>query len=213
MLYTCAYALALMVLVVVLIGGLYRASDFRQAQLQPTAGLMRAALGGWPKWEAYQKWCGIIWQRGESIHPYEPAALTETEGNPLGLTYSQAWLPKDEVFVKLKEVEPVQIGVTTQLSDGVTYPVAWRSVEFPNIGIWMPGHLRSSWQVPAMRTGLEHLVQAIVQALVALVGALKNYTASAGSRMRSLAGRVEFFSGAEDRLCALIDAYLVHRKS
>lgn len=120
--------------------------------------IVHAGLGAWPKWEAFQQWCGVIWEWGVSTHPHEPTNLEVTEGNPLRFTYREAWLPKDEVFIKLKEVAPIQIGLTATLKDGSVYPAAWRSEKYPNVGAWMPGHRQDSWRVPAMRQGLAELV-------------------------------------------------------
>jgi predicted dehydrogenase len=123
--------------------------------------IVHAALGAWPDWEAYQKWCGIIWEWGVSTHPYEPIRLRVTEGNPLHFSFSEAWLPTDEVFVGLKTIEPVHLGLHAAFENGGSCPVAWRSVNHPGIGVWMPGHRRDSWQLPAMRQGLHDLVRDI----------------------------------------------------
>ena len=124
--------------------------------------IVHAGLGAWPEWGGYQKWCGLIWEWNVSIHPHEATTLDTVEGNPLRFTYSQAWLPKDEVFVKLKQIDDVEIGLTALLKDGTRYPAAWRSKAHRNIGAWMPGHNRDSWNVPAMRQGLAELVQSVL---------------------------------------------------
>jgi predicted dehydrogenase len=114
--------------------------------------ITHAGLGAWPDWDTYLAWCGHIWEWGVSYHPYEPAQLTVTDGDPLGTGWASAWLPRDEVFVALKEKAPVEIGFTATISTGV-FPAAWRSQTHPSVGVWMPGHRRDSWNVPAMREG------------------------------------------------------------
>ena len=114
--------------------------------------ITHAGLGAWPEWAGYQSWCGHIWEWGVSYHPHEPTELSVTDGDPLGTGWSSAWLPRDEVFVALKETAPVEIGLTATISTG-EFPAAWRSKDNPNVGVWMPGHRRDSWKVPAMREG------------------------------------------------------------
>jgi hypothetical protein len=38
-------------------------------------------------------------------------------------------------------------------------PAAWRSLVFPNIVSWVPGHRREMWTIPAMRRGLISSIQ------------------------------------------------------
>ena len=114
--------------------------------------ITHAGLGAWPDWELYQTWCGHAWEWGVSTHPYEPCDLKVADGDPLGFGWSSAWLPRDEVFVRLKERSRVHIGLTATISTG-DFPAAWRLAEQPNVGVWMPGHRKDSWTVPAMREG------------------------------------------------------------
>jgi predicted dehydrogenase len=114
--------------------------------------ITHAGLGAWPKWEAYQNWCGIAWVWGSSYHPYEPAELKVTEGDPLAFGWDSAWLPRDEIFAGLEERAPVELGLVASLSTS-DLPAAWRLKEHPNVGVWMPGHRRDSWRAPAMREG------------------------------------------------------------
>ncbi len=114
--------------------------------------ILHAGLGAWPEWEEYTRWCGHVWEWGVSVHPHEPAVLKVADGDPLAFGWSEAWLPKDEVFVKLKKTAPVVEGLSAAISIG-TFPAAWRSQVHPHVGVWMPGHRRDSWQVPAMREG------------------------------------------------------------
>ncbi len=114
--------------------------------------ILHAGQGAWPDWEEYGQWCGKVWDWSSSIHPHQPAELTVTAGDPLHFGWSSAWLPKDEVFVKLKDTAEVIIGLTATISDGF-FPAAWRNAAHPNIAVWMPGHRRDSWKLPAMREG------------------------------------------------------------
>lgn len=122
--------------------------------------VVHAGLGAYPEWERYHAWCGYAWEWGVSYHPYESTTLEVTAGNPLDLTHAGSWLPRDEVFVALKETAPVTVGLTAKLSNGDTFPAAWLSQNEANVGGWMPGHRRDSWTLPAMRSGLEELILA-----------------------------------------------------
>ncbi|MEX2607437.1 MAG: Gfo/Idh/MocA family oxidoreductase [Kiritimatiellia bacterium] len=124
--------------------------------------ITHAGLGAWPDWDTYQFWCCHVWEWGVSYHPHEPSVLKVPEGDPLDFGWQSAWLPRDEVFVALKEKAPVELGLTTTISTG-EFPAAWCSKAHPNVGVWMPGHRKDSWKVPAMREGaartLLHLFQ------------------------------------------------------
>lgn len=125
--------------------------------------LIHAALGAWPEWEEYKAWCGKVWKWGESIHPHEASRLKVVDGDPMNIGFSEAWLPKDEVFVKLGDTAPVTVGITTDISIG-TFEVAWKNQALPNVGVWMPGHRRDSWSVPAMRSGAERVLVGLMSA-------------------------------------------------
>lgn len=122
--------------------------------------IVHAGLGAYPDWDRYQKWCGFAWEWGTSYHPFDTTTLAITKGNPLGFADAQLWLPRDEVFVALKETCPVTLGLTATLSNGDIFPAAWRLRDSSHIGAWMPGHRHDSWSVPAMRKGLESLIMA-----------------------------------------------------
>jgi len=121
--------------------------------------LVHAALGAYPQWDEYTAWCGRVWDWGSSEHPHEPTTLVMTKG---GLTagWSEAWLPRDEVFIKLGQRSVVKDLLTARISTG-DFPAAWISSVNPNIGIWVPGHRRDLWSLPAMREGLAALARAI----------------------------------------------------
>lgn len=114
--------------------------------------ILHAGLGAWPEWTEYTQWCGKIWDWSTSIHPHESTTLSVTSGDPLNFGWSEAWLPRDEVFVNLKDISKVEVGLVSEINIGA-FPAAWRNVEFLNVGVWMPGHRYDSWKIPAMRDG------------------------------------------------------------
>lgn len=120
--------------------------------------IVHAGLGAWPEWDAHQKWCGLIWEWGVSTHPHSQVVIKTNEASQVPFTYTEGWLPKDEVFIKLKEMASLSIDATVETTEGEVYPAAWHNEALPNIGCWMPGHMRSSWSVPTMVQGLEAVV-------------------------------------------------------
>lgn len=125
--------------------------------------IVHAGLGAWPEWEEYHSWCGLIWEWGVSTHPYSPVTLKTATSTGVNFPYAEGWLPKDEVFIQLKQTTKLVIDATAEIVDtGERYPAAWHSESFPQVGCWMPGHLRSSWKVPAMRQGLEAVLTRII---------------------------------------------------
>ncbi|MCU0792010.1 MAG: Gfo/Idh/MocA family oxidoreductase [Opitutaceae bacterium] len=119
---------------------------------KPTV-FVHCACGGYPNWDAYKQWAGRVWVWGPggSEHPYEPCTLT-----PLGAgvgDLASAWLPLDEVFIKLASTSETEDLAEVQISSG-RYPAAWRSKRWPNITAWIPGHRREMWTLPALREGL-----------------------------------------------------------
>ena len=71
-----------------------------------------AGLGAWPDWAEYRKWCGYVWEWGVSIHTHAPVTLPpEASGN---FHFCEAWLPRDEVFIRLKETAPVILDLIAQ---------------------------------------------------------------------------------------------------
>jgi len=126
--------------------------------------IVHAGLGAWPEWDDYRAWCGYVWEGGVSHHPHEAADLQATEGDPLGFGWHSAWLPRDEVFVALQSTAPVELGLAATISIG-TFPAAWQSKQHPNIGAWMPGHRRDSWNIPAMREGAARCLLKLFQSM------------------------------------------------
>ena len=122
--------------------------------------LIHAALGAYPKWEEYTRWAGRIWVWKESCHPHQESLLrTSAEGAKV-FGWEEAWLPRDEVFIKLGQRSDCIELASAQISEG-SFPAAWINRQHPNIGIWVPGHRREMWTIPVMREGLVHLLQAV----------------------------------------------------
>jgi len=125
-------------------------------------GILHAGLGAYPQWQEYREWCGRVWSWGgaqpPSEHPWEPCRL-ELVGD-LPLAWREASLPADEVFIKLAPVSACDDLVVAELPDG-RYPAAWINTTHRNVGVWVPGHRRDMWTVPALREGCIALLQTI----------------------------------------------------
>lgn len=124
--------------------------------------LVHAALGAYPDWKQYGLWAGRVWDWSLSEHPYQECILRPTpEGRPI-FGWEEAWLPKDEVFVKLSERSRCRDLLTVDIPEG-RFPAAWISFDHPNVGVWVPGHRGDIWSVPVMRDGLVLLMQTITR--------------------------------------------------
>jgi predicted dehydrogenase len=122
--------------------------------------LVHAALGAYPGWKEYAGWAGRIWNWDQSRHPHEESVLRTTAEGARILGWEEAWLPRDEVFVNLKECGPCRDLASAQISEG-TFAAAWINDRLPNVGVWVPGHRNDLWTIPVMREGLIRLLQAI----------------------------------------------------
>lgn len=127
---------------------------------KPTV-FVHAALGGYPDWPLYTQWAGKAWVWGHSEHPYEETRLVAK--SPRFAAWREAWLPKDEVFIKLGDTSDVDVLVETTISIG-TFPVAWVQKSQPHVVAWVPGHRREMWSVPAMASGLMEMIRLAAQA-------------------------------------------------
>lgn len=119
---------------------------------KPTV-FIHCAVGGYPNWDAYKQWAGRVWVWGPggSEHPFEECTLTPLE-NGVG-EIASAWIPLDEVFIKLALTSDVDDLAEATISSG-SFPAAWRSKRWPNVTAWIPGHRRELWSVPALGQGL-----------------------------------------------------------
>jgi hypothetical protein len=78
----------------------------------------------------------------------------------MSIPWREATLPRDEVFIKLRETAPCHDWAEVEISSG-TFPAAWSPAGHSNIGIWVPGHRGDIWSVPAIREGLLAVLQKI----------------------------------------------------
>ncbi|MCE0497176.1 MAG: Gfo/Idh/MocA family oxidoreductase [Methylacidiphilales bacterium] len=120
--------------------------------------LVHAALGAYPKWDEYARWAGRVWDWNESQHPYQESVLRASVDGGRIFGWEEAWLPRDEVFIKLGERSACLDLVSVQIPEG-TFPAAWISRQHMNIGVWVPGHREDMWTIPVMREGLVRLLQ------------------------------------------------------
>ncbi len=92
--------------------------------------IVHAALGAYPQWEEFARWAGRVWVWNESNHPYQESLLrTSVEGGRI-LGWEEAWLPRDEVFIKLGQRSPCLDLATVQIPEG-TFPAAWITKNIP----------------------------------------------------------------------------------
>jgi predicted dehydrogenase len=114
--------------------------------------IVHAGLGAYPKWPEYLSWCGRVWSWGDtaapSEHPHESSQLLASR--ELALAWREATIPKDEVFIKLVETSPCDDLVEAEISGG-RFPAAWTNPAHPRLGVFVPGHRRDLWSVPALR--------------------------------------------------------------
>ena len=64
--------------------------------------LLHGAIGAYPKWDEYLKWCGRVWVwdgPNASFHPHEECLLTARL--PKFDAFKEAWIPNDEVYSNL----------------------------------------------------------------------------------------------------------------
>lgn len=127
---------------------------------RPTV-FLHCAVGAYPEWDEFKQWAGKVWVWGESEHPYEACELVAA--HPSFNAWAAAWLPIDEVFIKLGETSEVEVTVEVRISTGA-YPAAWTSKKWPNVTTWIPGHRREIWSIPAMREALVRQMQSAASA-------------------------------------------------
>jgi predicted dehydrogenase len=121
--------------------------------------LVHAALGAYPDWPEYGQWCGRVWDWSKSEHPHEPSVFAVCDAQ-MPTAWSEAWLPRDEVFIKLGDQSDVKDLMMAQIGTR-TFPAAWISRDHPRIGVWVPGHRRDIWSLPVMREGLAALARRV----------------------------------------------------
>jgi predicted dehydrogenase len=122
---------------------------------RPTV-FLHCAVGAYPEWEEFKQWAGKVWVWGGSEHPHESCELAAT--HPSFTAWASAWLPMDEVFIKLGDTGEVEVTAEVRISSG-NYPAAWRSKKWPNVTAWIPGHRREIWSIPAVREAMIRQMQ------------------------------------------------------
>jgi len=123
--------------------------------------VMHCGLGAYSDWPEWKQWLGLHWVwAGEtgyaevSGHPHEPCRIeVDQAGRSLGLPWTEGWLPRDEVYVRLHPAGPHTVLAWAHLPDG-RFPAAWASDTAPRLAVWGPGHREDIWALDVMRDGL-----------------------------------------------------------
>lgn len=122
--------------------------------------LAHCAIGAYEDWPLFQQWVGRSWIWGSSGHPHVPCTLKRVDA-ALAVPWDQAWLPRDEVYIRLGSTGPVKV-LATMHADGIDDPAIWSPVEFPNIIVTLPGHRADVWRLPVMRDQLAAACRAVL---------------------------------------------------
>lgn len=129
---------------------------------QPTL-LVHGALGAYPPWDQFRRWAGRAWVKNVSHHPHGELTLRVAPGSGFHPGWESAWLPKDEVYSNLGSTGRVR-DLAWMEADFGKHPAVWTNAEWPNIGVWVPGHRGDMWSLPAARSGLAELIRLVSQA-------------------------------------------------
>jgi UDP-N-acetyl-2-amino-2-deoxyglucuronate dehydrogenase len=123
-------------------------------------------IGAYMDWSEFRRWIGRYWVWGgepgtPSGHPHVSCTLRQTSER-LPLPWKEAWLPRDEVYVRLGESAPISV-LATMHADGIDDPAIWASIGQPNVIVTLPGHRIDVWQLPAMQEQLRAVCQYTVE--------------------------------------------------
>jgi len=142
--------------------------------------VVHCGIGAYASWPQYQRWLGRYWvwqsQASQTLpaseHPHLPCQLQAVEGAAdIHLSWADAWLPRDEVYIKLGQAGPIQTlaAMLAHHPDGspIHEPAIWRPVDYPNILVTLPGHRYDIWTLPAMRDQLRASAAALLRATMA----------------------------------------------
>lgn len=120
--------------------------------------ILHCGIGAYSDWQTFRDWSGLYWVWGDekaprhSGHPHEPSVIEITDPS-FNVPWSEAWLPKDEVYIDLGQAKDVRMLATARRGAHVS-PAAWQSTVHPNIAVWAPGHRADIWRIESMRQGL-----------------------------------------------------------
>jgi len=120
--------------------------------------MLHSSIGAYRDWEEFHKWCGLVWEWGVSGHPLRPCTLDATEAGRGLFPFIEAWLPDDEIYVRLKHAANLEPLLTSEV-DGETVTRAWINKDFPNIAGFNPGHTDAIWRLPVVEQCLQGLLE------------------------------------------------------
>ena len=132
-------------------------------------GIIHCGIGAYADWPEFRRWMGRHWVWSDepgleaSGHPHEPCALKVLDPAKFATGWDEAWLPQDEVYVRLHDAAPVHELVTGAIAEG-DQPIAWQSKDQPHVAVWAAGHRQDIWRVPAMRDGLDATLRLVISA-------------------------------------------------
>lgn len=119
--------------------------------------MLHSAIGAYRDWEEFHKWCGLVWKWGVSGHPFQPCTLKATDWAKGLFTFTEAWLPHDEIYMRLREAAQLEPLLTSEV-DGETVIRAWLNKEYPNIVGFNPGHTNAIWRLPVVEQVMHSLL-------------------------------------------------------
>lgn len=131
--------------------------------------VVHCGIGAYPDWPEFRAWIGHYWVWGneptpqKSGHPHEPCTI-EVVNPQWPVPWTSAWLPRDEVYIHLGQASEVRMLAVAKLG-AAAHPVAWQSVQHPNVAVWAPGHRADMWRLPALRTGLAATIALVSRAV------------------------------------------------
>jgi predicted dehydrogenase len=125
--------------------------------------ILHCGIGAYADWQQYRQWCGLYWiwhDEGAPVrsgHPHEPCQIN-IDDSTFAVPWEEAWLPRDEVYIRLGQGDPVDLLGTARLPDGQAWPMAWRNQKQRNIAVLAPGHRYDVWQLPVMHDALRAII-------------------------------------------------------
>lgn len=128
--------------------------------------IVHCGIGAYADWLEYKKWSGLYWVWHDedapvkSGHPHEPCTI-HVQAAAFPTPWTEAWLPRDEVYIRLGQAAEVEMLATATMADGQEWPVAWRSKAQRNVAVFAPGHRPDIWQLPVMHEGLRATVELV----------------------------------------------------